>query len=367
MTTPQRDLARDVLGVLAIGGLILASVWVLRPFIGPAIWAATIVITTWPLLLRLQRGLGGSRGWAVVVFSLALLALFILPALLVLLTLAGNFDEIVAAIRQLAAFRLPPAPDWVLALPILGTRLGDLWNQVAATGSTGLLARATPYFGTAAQWVVREIGEIGYLLVQSLLVLVLAALMFASGEDIARATCRAGRRLAGERGDNSVLLAAQAIRGVALGVGITAAVQSLIGGVGLAMAGVPWVGPLMAAMLVLSVAQIGPLPVLVPAALWLVWSGQTGWGIFLGVVCVGAGVVDNVLRPLLIRMGADLPILLMFAGVVGGLLGFGLVGIFVGPVVLAVAYRLAEAWIDDEPPPPVIVLPEPTDESRHGA
>ena len=154
-------------------------------------------------------------------------------------------------------------------------------------------------------------------------------------------------RLGGERGEAAVQLAGDAIRGVALGVGVTALVQAVLGGIGLAFAGVPVAGLLTALMFMLCIAQIGALPVLVPATIWAFWNGDTGWGIFLIVWSIIVATLDNVLRPLLIRMGADLPLLLIFAGVIGGLLGFGLVGIFVGPVLLAVSYTLLESWLDD--------------------
>ena len=144
-----------------------------------------------------------------------------------------------------------------------------------------------------------------------------------------------------------MLLAGQAIRGVALGVVVTALVQAALGGLGLVIAGVPFAALLTAVVAFLCIAQIGPTPVLVPALIWLYWSGETGWGTFLVVWTVIVVTIDNVLRPLLIKRGADLPLLLIFAGVIGGLLAFGLVGVFVGPVVLAVAYTLLRAWIAD--------------------
>jgi len=140
---------------------------------------------------------------------------------------------------------------------------------------------------------------------------------------------------------------------VALGVGATAVVQSALGGVGLAIVGVPFAGLLTALMFVLCLAQIGPSPVLLTAVAWVFWSGSVGWGVFLLVWALVVSTMDNVLRPWLIqRGGADMPLLLVFAGVIGGLLAFGVVGIFVGPVVLAVAYTLLQAWIEREPVPP---------------
>jgi len=203
-----------------------------------------------------------------------------------------------------------------------------------------------PYAGTLAQWLVSEAGNVGILLIQFALTLVLTPLMYASGEAAAQEVLRFGRRLAGDRGEDAVRLASQAIRGVALGVVVTAVAQAALSGIGLGLAGIKFAGLLTALIALLCIAQVGPTPVLLPAVIWLYWSGETGWGTFLLVWAMVVVSMDNVLRPVLIRRGADLPLLLIFAGVVGGLLAFGLVGVFVGPAVLAVAYTLLRAWID---------------------
>lgn len=185
------------------------------------------------------------------------------------------------------------------------------------------------------------------MLIQFLLVVVIVAILYSSGETAARMVRRFGRRLAGERGENSIILAGQAIRGVALGVGVTAIVQTVLGGLGLAVAGVPFASLLSAVMLMLCIAQIGPTLVLLPAVGWMYWSGDNGWATALLVWSLAVGSLDNILRPMLIKRGADLPLLLIFSGVIGGMLSFGLIGIFVGPVVLAVTYTLLQAWVED--------------------
>ena len=126
----------------------------------------------------------------------------------------------------------------------------------------------------------------------------------------------------------------------------SALVQTVLGGIGLAIAGVPFAALLSAVMLMFCIAQIGPGLILFPAVGWVFWTGDTGWGVFLLVWSLVVTTMDNFLRPILIRKGADLPLLLIFAGVIGGLLGFGLVGIFVGPVLLAVTYTLLLAWME---------------------
>ena len=347
MAEPQRELIRTLLGVIFLGALIVASFWILRPFLAATIWATMIVVATWPVMLWFQARLWRRRALAVAAMTLVLLLVFVVPLTLAIGTIVLNADEIVAGLKFIASFRMPTPPDWVANLPFVGAKVVLAWEQAAASGIEGLLAGLMPYAGSVTKWFIAEAGNVGFLFVQFLLTLVLAALMYARGEAAAVAVGRFGRRLAGERGEDAVRLAGQAIRSVALGVVVTAVVQSMLGGIGLAIAGVPFAGLLTAVMLFLCIAQIGPSPALVPAVIWLYWSGETAWGTILLVWSLIVVTMDGFLRPMLIKRGADLPLLLIFAGVIGGLLAFGLVGIFVGPVVIAVAYTLLEAWIDD--------------------
>ncbi|MBA4177442.1 MAG: hypothetical protein C0505_12930 [Leptothrix sp. (in: Bacteria)] len=352
MNTP--DLARTTFAVLFIGLLLGVSLWILRPFLGPGLWAAMVVVASWPLMLRVQRVLWGRRGLAVVAMSLLLLLVFVVPLAVAIVTIVDNADRLVEWGRLAADFHLPEQPPrWLVELPMLGGVVQSAWDQATLLGLRDLWPRLTPYAGSLTRWFVGQVGNVGFLLLQFLITLVVATVMYATGEQAASLARRFARRLGGERGEGVIDLAGGAIRGVALGVGGTAAAQALLGGIGLALAGVPFAGLLTAVMFMLCIAQLGPLPVLVPAAIWVLWNGDTGWGVLLLVVGVLVTTLDNVLRPLLIRMGADLPLLLIFCGVIGGLLAFGLVGIFVGPLVLAVGYRLLEAWIaDGERPPP---------------
>ena len=341
-------LAQTTMGVLALTALIVASIWVLRPFIGPAIWAAMVVVATWGPMLRLQRWAGGRRGIATTVMTLVLLLLFVVPLVMAIVTIVGNADRIVDAAKAVAAFRMAEPPPWLATVPMVGAWLVDLWGQAEAAGVDGLFERLAPYAGNLTRWFVSEVGSLGFLIVQFLLTVGLAAVMYQQGEAWAHTALRVGERLGGSRGRHLVELAGGAIRGVALGVGVTALVQSVLGGLALAVAGVPFAGLLTAVMLMLSLAQIGPLPVLLAAVGWLFWQGDTTWAVVLLVASAVVGTIDNFIRPVLIRYGADLPLLLILAGVIGGLFAFGLVGIFVGPVVLAVGWTLMAAWIEEE-------------------
>jgi predicted PurR-regulated permease PerM len=354
MSHPHQDLIRTTLTVLFIGGLIAASFWVLQPFLPAIIWASTLVIATWPLMLRVQRYAGNRRSLAVLVMTLALLLVLIVPFWLAISTIVANVDEIADLARTVLSLRVPPPPDWLAEVPLVGTRATQAWGQLTSAGVRELAPRLTPYAGELAKWLASAVGSVGGMFVQFLLTVTIAAIMYAGGERAAAAAIRFGRRLGGDSGETAVRLAGQAIRSVALGVVVTAVAQSVLGGVGLGVVGVPFSPMLTALMFMLCLAQVGPGLVLIPAVVWMYFSGDTLWATVLLVFTVFAMTMDNFLRPLLIRKGADLPLLLILAGVIGGLIATGPLGIFLGPTVLAISYTLLNAWMaeSDEAEPP---------------
>jgi predicted PurR-regulated permease PerM len=343
----QRDLTRTVFAILIIAGLIAASVWILRPFLAATIWSTMIVVTTWPILRALQSHLWGKRWLATTIMTVALLLVFVVPLSAAIGTIVTNAGEIVDWTSRLSHVKLPPPPEFVDKVPIIGEKAASVWREYADKGSEELAEIVRPYAVRAASWFAAEVGSFGLVSIQFLLTVVISAILYTIGEDTARWVLRFGRRLAGERGDHVVRLAGQAIRGVALGIVVTALVQSVLGGIGLAIAGVPFAAVLTAVMFMLALAQIGVLPVLLGALVWLWWQDHTGWFVALLIWTIAVGSLDNILRPILIKKGADLPLLLIFAGVIGGLFAFGLLGLFVGPVLLAVAYTLLDAWVSE--------------------
>jgi predicted PurR-regulated permease PerM len=345
----RNDITRTTLAVLFIGALIIASLWILRLFVAPVIWATMIVVATWPLMLKVERALWRRRSLAVAVMTLAMLLVFVLPFWTAIGAIVDYSDQLGEWARNLKDFKVPPPPAIVEMIPVFGGKIAATWRDFAAMQPEDLAAKLGPYVGIVVKWVAGEAGTIGALLMQFLLTVVIAAVMYSGGETAARGVRRFAHRLAGQRGDDVAVLAAQAIRGVALGVVVTALVQSTLGGLGLLVAGVPFAGLLTAVMLMFCLAQLGPTLVLVPAVAWLYWTGDNVWGTVLLVWTLFVGTLDNFLRPYLIKMGADLPLLLIFAGVIGGLVSLGLLGIFVGPVLLAVSYTLLKAWVDDAP------------------
>jgi predicted PurR-regulated permease PerM len=355
MPHQHQDLTRTTLAVLFVGGLLAAGVWVLRPFLLAIIWAATLVVATWPLMLRVQHHAGDRRGVAVLIMTLALLVVLIVPFWLAISMIMANLDEITDLARTVQTLRVPPPPDWLAEVPLVGERAAKAWDQLTSAGVRDLAPKLTPYAGQLTRWLASAVGSLGETFVQFLLTVAITTVMYARGEQAAATVIRFGGRLGGERGETAVRLAGQAIRGVALGVVVTAVAQSVLGGIGLAVVGVPFALVLTAIMFMLCLAQIGPALVLIPAVVWMYYSGDALWATVLLAFTIVAMTMDSFLRPLLIRKGANLPLLLILAGVIGGLLAIGLLGIFLGPTVLAVAYTLMNAWMaeSDEAEPPM--------------
>jgi predicted PurR-regulated permease PerM len=348
---PAGDVTRLVLLVLFIAVLLAGSVWTLLPFLGGLIWAATVVIATWPMLLKM-RARSHSRPWVAVacMTGLTLLAV-ILPfgfAVSTLLDVAHRGPDVIA---EFLTKGLAPPPAWLPKIPAVGPELAARWQQIADGGREALIEAVRPYAGAAAHWAVSVTGGVGMFMVNVLLTLILVAILYAQGEIAARGALAFGYRLGGERGMEVMRLAAQAVRSVALGVVVTALVQSVLAGLALWICGIPAAGVLAALMFMLGIAQLGPLPVLLPAIGWLYWNDQPGWATLLLILAIPIGALDNVLRPILIRRGVKLPLLLIIAGVIGGLMGFGVMGLFVGPVILAASFTLVKAWVAEGGPP----------------
>ncbi len=347
----SRDIARITLGVLFIGALIAASLWIMRPFLRALIWATMIAVATWPIMLRLEARLGGRRSLAVAIMTVALLLVFIVPFLLAIQTIVKHGDEIVDWAKGFATYSLPSPPAWVGKLPVVGPKLNENWQQITAAGPGGLRARLVPHTDEIMKRFAERAGSLAMMFVQFLLTVGIAAVLFYSGEKVARAMRLFARRLGGERGEDAAILAAKTIRGVALGIVLTALIQAAVAAIGFVVTGVPAPVLLAAVIFILAMAQLPSALVMGPAVIWLYWKGDPLWGTVLLVWTIFVGGIDNIIRPLLIRKGVDLPLLLILTGVIGGLIAFGILGLFIGPVVLAVTYRLLEAWVVGEPAP----------------
>lgn len=349
----QQDIARVTLTVVFICSLIGGVLWIVRPFIAPIIWATLIVVASWPLMLRVEARMGGKRMWAVAVMVLGLVLLLAVPAVLLAFSLIENATDAVTYVTHLPPATFQRPPQWLGELPFAGAKIEAFWEQTVASGGQDLWTTVQPYAGKVSTWIVEGIGGIGSVLLQIGMILFLATVMFAHGEVATAAVVRVLRRLGGNAGEAMAIVSGRAIRSVALGVGLSAVIEAGVAGAGMMIAGVPFAGLLTVLIFMCALLQIGPTLVMAALIAWLFWSGAIGAAaVMVGVFAIVLAI-DNLLGPVLIRKSIDLPMLLIIGGVIGGVVAFGLMGIFVGPVVLAIAYTLLNLWVEegDEPAP----------------
>lgn len=340
-------LARTLLASLFIGLLIAGGTWVMAPFLPALIWATMIVVATWPLLLKMQKYFKGSRKLAVLGMMITMSVIVLVPLGLAVYMLVSRVDDAVAWLQELPNMTMPPAPPWLEKIPLLGLKVSAEWTKLSLEGPGALAAYLRPYAREIVTWIVNTTQSAGLFFVHLLLTLILSGILYATGEKAALGVTLFARRIADDRGESSVILAGQSIKAVALGIVVTAVAQSILGGFGLWVAGVPFAGIITALMFMFCIAQLGPLIPLLIGVAWLYSHDHNSAGTMLLVWTLIVGTMDNFLRPILIRRGADLPLLLILAGVLGGLFAFGVVGLFIGPMVLAVSYRLLEAWVGE--------------------
>jgi predicted PurR-regulated permease PerM len=339
--------AERVVGLLVIGVIILACFWIAWPLIGVLAWGALIAVALYPLCRRLASTIGDRPKTAVVLIVLILLILVIIP----LSYLPGSFDQATEAISALTndwtELKLPPPPAWVADFPLVGSTIGEKW-AAAAEGSRNVLVSLKPYLGPAFQWLAALGASLGLAVVQMLLSIILAGVFLATQGSTTETFQTIGRRLGGDTGENLVDVAVRTIRSVVQGVMGTALIQSILSGISFVIAGVPFAVPLGVLCFGTAMLQIGTWLVWIPAAVWLSYQGETGWAIFVTVSGIIINILDNVVKPLLIGRGAGSPIWIIFIGVIGGVLTMGIIGIFIGPLVMAIGYSIVGNWLGEE-------------------
>ncbi|MFO7640670.1 MAG: AI-2E family transporter [Candidatus Competibacteraceae bacterium] len=337
---------RTALRLLIIGSLLLAVLYILLPFLPSMLWSAFIVITAWPGLAWLQNRFRWNRAACALLLVVALIGFVIGPLLAGIFALAEHGETLVLDIRAAVA-RIPEEPPaWMADLPGVGPWLAQIWRD-ATGGDAGLGAQLGPAVKASGSWLFSQVGAVGELFIQFLLVVVFALVFYLNGQTLDALTQRLADRLGGEHALQARDQARQAIRAVALGVVLTALLQAGLALIGLLLAGVPLAILLAFVCFLLAIAQFGAALPLLAVAGWLYWGqGEAGWAVFMavwGLVVVGG--VDNIIRPLLMTRGMSMPLTLVFLGVIGGLIAYGLIGVFLGPILVVVAYTLLLAWL----------------------
>ena len=336
--------AQQIAQLVAITLLIVGCLFVLRPFVTALLSAAIVCFSTWPLYKEIETSVRGRRSVAALVMTVLLILGILLPVALLALTLADSAAPLVERMRDMLVNGVPLPPDWVKAIPLIGENLDGAWREIAT--SKEKLAEAVRKLTQPAQQFALTVGLIlGEGVLQLSLAIFLGFFFYRDGEALVAAARAAATRVTGDLAAGLFLTVGGTIRSVVYGIIGTAVAQALMALVGFLIAGVP--GALLLSFLtfMLAILPIGPPLVWGGAAAWLAYQDQIGWTIFMvvwGVVVISG--IDNVIKPLIISRGSDLPFVLVFLGVFGGVIVFGFVGIFIGPTLMAVGYTLARQW-----------------------
>lgn len=337
-----------LIGALAILVLIGGTLSVIAPFVTALIWGAILAYCTWHPFQRLTAFYGGRRGWATLTIILLIFILLLGPVFYAAIAFSTHVPALVEGLQQRLAAGLPPLPDWLMRLPVVGPRLDEVWSGIASRNPE-IVARlrelAGPVFKAALGGALTILQGMGLLLISVLF----AAYYYVNGTSAA-AGLRAGlSRIAGARTDYLLGLIGGTVKGVVYGILGTSLVQAVLCAVGYLIAGLPSPGLLGLATFFLAILPGGPLLIIVPGAIWLTQNGQPGWAIFLVLWAGVAGIaVDNLLKPMLIGKTSHVPFILIVLGVLGGAAIFGLLGVFVGPTLLAVTHAIIKDWTTEE-------------------
>jgi len=349
----EKALSRGLLDVLIRAGLIAALVifcfQIFSPFLHLMLWSLILAITLYPVQLRLKRKLGNKDGRTATLIVLIAIAVLMVPIYLLGTSLTHSVQNALAVVKS-GNFHIPPPAESVASWPLVGQKLYDFWLQ-AATDLTGLAQKLAPQLKDVSLGLLGRLAGAGMGLLMFIVALIIAGIFIAYGESGHRSALRIASRVSGPgKGPKLTRLCTATIRAVAQGVIGIAFIQMLLIGVGFVLMGIPGAGLLALAVLLLGIMQLPATLITLPViAFVFVTQGASVATIVFAIYVFVAGLADNVLKPLLLGRGVDVPMPVVLIGALGGMVTGGIIGLFVGPVILAVGYQLFWQWVEDQP------------------
>ncbi|UCH73433.1 MAG: AI-2E family transporter [Rhodospirillales bacterium] len=327
-----------------VGLLAYLCLYILSPFIMILMWAGIVATAMYPLCLRLARLVGGRRGLSATLLTLAAVVVLLGPIGSLGVLFVKDSQALLAAARD-GTLQLPMPDDSVRDWPVIGAELHEFWT-LAATNVVEAVEVVEPQIKWLGEALASGAATTGFALLQFLIATIIAGIAMTRAAAVNRGAVALAERLVAGRGESLVRMVEGTVRTVTRGILGTAVIQTVFAGFGMIVAGIPGAGLWTFLCLLLSVVQLGPGLVLIATAIYMFAEASTLAAVIYLVWVVPVMLMDNVLKPLLMGRGAAVPVLVIFLGVVGGTIGYGLIGIFVGPVVLAVGYTLFASWLD---------------------
>jgi predicted PurR-regulated permease PerM len=347
----DRFLARAVEVSVRIGVVLLLAAWcfqITRPFLIPIVWGIILATAIHPGYQHLQAAMGGRRKLAAGLLTLAALSLLIVPTILFAGSLVESGQWLATGLAD-GTLEVPPPPEAIASWPLIGEPLHGFW-QLAYVNFEAALRQVGPHLLGLGSGLLSTAAGLGLGIVQFVISIAIAGVLLAGAGTGHRVAKEIATRLAGERGEELTDLAGATVRGVAQGILGVALIQSALIGLGLFAVGVPHAALWTLLCLMLAVIQLPPFLVVIPIIVYVFTTSSTGVAVAFTIWQVLAGGSDNVLKPLLLARGIDVPMIVIFMGAIGGFMGSGFIGLFVGAVVLALGYELFMAWLSEGRP-----------------
>jgi len=343
-------LRRALESSIRIGLVLFLVVWcfqIARPFLEPIVWGIILAIMAQPIYAKLSRAMGGRSSMAASILAVGALLVLIVPSVLLTTNLVESATQLVEKVET-GTLEVPPPPARVADWPIVGDRVHAFWTA-ASRNLDAALDSVNAQLTAVGRWAMKTAASTGMGLVVFALSIALAGVLLASGGPATDAARRVAERLVPERGSELIALAGGTVQSVARGILGTAFIQAFLAGLGMLVAGVPAFGVWTLLVLLLAVVQLPTLIVLLPIIVWVFGSSSTGVAVLFAIWSIAVGLSDNVLKPLLLGRGSEVPMLVIFIGAIGGFMRAGIIGLFVGAVVMAVAHDLFKWWLEDAP------------------
>lgn len=334
---------------IRLGLIFLILAWclqILSPFVGVIAWGAIIAISIYPMFIKLATKLGGKKKLAVALIVVISVATLLTP----LISLTGSLVEGATSLGQEVSsgqLRIPPPNESVKTWPLVGEKAYGFWQE-ASVNLTSLLEKYPDQLSAVGKRLFGLAAGAGIGVLQFIISMMIAAAFLAGADTINLSLQKLSRRLSSEHGEDLLSMSEKTVRSVAVGVIGIAFIQAFLGGIGMMVAGVPAAGLLAIFIMVLGIAQLPPLLVLIPVAIYLFSGDSTTVAVLFLVWSLLVSASDMVLKPLLLGRGVDAPMMVILLGAIGGMITSGIVGLFIGAVILAVGYKLFLAWIDME-------------------
>jgi len=332
---------------IKIGVVALLVIWcfeIVKPFIIPILWGIIIAVAIFPMYRRLRSLFGDRPRIAATAMTAVLLLLMVAPVVLLVSTMADNIEVLSHQLRE-GSLSIPPPPPSVKTWPLIGVPLSAFW-ALAVSNLSAAVQQLAPLLKEIARPLLTAAAAVGFSMVEFVLAVVLAGVFLAYSEEGHRISRAIGRRLAGQQGVELVDLGEATMRSVARGVLGVALIQSFMAGLGLVFVGVPFAALWTVVALILAILQIGVGLVMIPAVIYVFSTGDTLPAVLFLIWSIMTVVADNILKPMLLGRGLDVPMAVIFIGSIGGMIMSGIIGLFVGAILLALGYKVFLAWLD---------------------